>query len=58
MTERDDALRDHAFADGMQLALAMCHQGAFERAERVCEQLRRESLKVLRRRDCESEDRK
>lgn len=49
MDERDDALLDHAFADGMQLALAMCAQGANERAERVCERLRRESLRALMR---------
>ncbi len=49
MTEREEALIDHAYACGMQQALVMAAQGAEEEARQVAERRMAEALKVLRR---------
>lgn len=47
MTERQDALRDHSFADGMRLALAMAAQGAENKAHEIANRLSSEALRVI-----------
>lgn len=49
MTEREAALRDLEYAHGMQAALIMAAQGAWEEAGQLAERRVLEALRVLRK---------
>lgn len=47
MTEREAAMIDRAFADGMRLALAMAAQGAEEKAREIADRMLADGRRVI-----------
>lgn len=48
MTEHEAAMRDLAYANGMQAALVMAAQGAEAKARKIMERFTLDALRVLR----------
>ena len=52
MTEREAALGDLAFVNGMKLALCMAAQGAEDKARDLIERMTQDAIRALRASSC------